>query len=414
MKVLHISTSDNGGAGLCALRICNSLRALGIDSKMLVAQKSSDEPFVFVMKESGINTYSPPKNRVVRRIKKLLRKKGYFLTELERYQQSVSVLNDKAYFTFPLSKFDLATHPLVKEADIIHLHWVANFVDFPTFFRSIEKPIVWTLHDESIGLGGFHYQESRDRYYSLCKPTEDKLLQIKESAILNANSKIYLVAISRVMFSFCSRLSFFERVNVSLIHNGVDSNRFVPVEKEIAKSVLGIPSGHRVIAFCAQSLDDARKGLKVLVYCLEQLEMNNITLLCAGGGNLPIQSSSLNIIRLGAIGNERLLSLFYSCADLFVFPSSQESFGQTPLEAMSCGIPVVAFPCGVIPELINETNGVLCPDFTKEALLDGIKIAMNRKYDSTKIRKDVLERFSYNMISQQYVQLYNEITSNLS
>ena len=93
----------------------------------------------------------------------------------------------------------------------------------------------------------------------------------------------------------------------------------------------------------------------------------------------------------------------------FVLASSQETFAQVPLEAMACGTPVVASPCGVIPELINDQNGIICKDFTVESLVEGIQAAMNRHYDRERIRKDVVERFSYEKIAEQYVNLYESI-----
>ena len=67
MKILHISYSDNNGAGLCALRIHKSMLDAGVDSKILVANKSSNLPSVFVAEESDLNRYSPPKNKLLRK-----------------------------------------------------------------------------------------------------------------------------------------------------------------------------------------------------------------------------------------------------------------------------------------------------------------------------------------------------------
>lgn len=414
MKILHISTSDFGGAGLCALRICQSLLDLGVDSKMLVARKLSDEPFVSKATESGKNSFVPSKNRIVRKIQKELRQKGYGLTILERYQREVACLQDKALFTFPISKYDLAKHPLVKEADIIHLHWVASFIDYPTFFPNVERPIVWTIHDENIGYGGFHYKKVRDEHYSKCQSIEDEMLTIKQLALSQAKSDIYPVAISEVMESYCNQVPMLEKYPITLIHNGVNVTSFSPIDKEIARKTYGIPQDRLVFAFCAQSLQDPRKGLKELISALEQLKMENVTLICAGDEEAPIGPSTIDIVKVGVINDEKSLSVFYSCADFFVLSSFEESFGQTPLEAMACGVPVIAFPCGVTKELINEANGIRCKEFTVESLVEGIKAAMGGQYDGETIRRDVIERFSYERIGKQYLELYKSILEKVS
>ncbi|MDR2993391.1 MAG: hypothetical protein LBV11_06090, partial [Bacillus cereus] len=60
--------------------------------------------------------------------------------------------------SIPFSSYRLENHPLIKEADIIHLHWIAdNFLNYPTFFKNIKQPIVWTLHDINPFRGIFHF-----------------------------------------------------------------------------------------------------------------------------------------------------------------------------------------------------------------------------------------------------------------
>jgi glycosyltransferase involved in cell wall biosynthesis len=408
MKVLHISSSDSEGAGLCALRIHKSMLDAGIDSKMLVAYKSSDLPSVFVAEESDLNCYIPPKSRVLRKVKKILRRRGHCLTPMERYQRSVACLQGKAFYTFPLSHYRLHEHPLVKEADVIHLHWIANFVDYPTFFPNVDKPMVWTFHDENIGFGGFHYQRDREKWIDWCKDTEEELLEIKWKALERVHVKLNVVAISKMMEFYLNRVPILNHCPKTMIHNSVDSTIFNPVvDKVSARRMFNIPEGHLVFAFCSMSLWEDRKGLKSLVQALERLDRNDITLLCAGKGEDPL-SEKLRIVRTGTIENERLMPIFYICADFFVMPSFQEAFAQTPLEAMACGVPVITFPCSGTEELINDQNGIRCQDFTVESLYEGILLAMGRKYDSELIRQDMINRFSPEKIAQQYIEVYQK------
>ena len=132
-------------------------------------------------------------------------------------------------------------------------------------------------------------------------------------------------------------------------------------------------------------------------------------LLCVGGGALP--KADFPVFGTGPIGNPRLLSLAYSASDIFAFPSTEESFGQTPVEAMACGCPVVAFPCGVIDELITEQNGVRCPDFTVDSLTEALDTALARQYDREAIRRDALDRFNISRIAGQYLDLYHRCVS---
>ena len=412
MKVLHITTSDSGGAGLCVLRIHKSLLELGVDSKVLVAKKRSDLPTVFQAEESGLNTYVPPKNSIIMKFEKVMRRRGQFLNKLEQYQRSVACLEGKALYSFPLSKYDLSIHPLVEEADVVHLHWVANFLDYPTFFSKVEKPIVWTFHDENIAFGGFHYKKERDKYYGLCKNTEDDLVSVKREALSSTRSSITIVALSEMMKTFCERTPVVSSFPIEIIHNSVDYKKFSPITKRLAKQVFCISDDQIVFGFCCVDLSEKRKGLEELIRVLERLnESYKVILMCAGEGKIPVQTN-LSIIKTGSIENERIMSLFFSALDYYVMPSFQEAFAQTPLEAMACGVPVVAFPCSGTKDLINKDNGVVCDDFSVDSLYHGIVKAMETIYDSDEIRLDVINRFSPLVIAQQYGEVYRHMLDN--
>ena len=141
---------------------------------------------------------------------------------------------------------------------------------------------------------------------------------------------------------------------------------------------------------------------------LEELDISNLVLICIGGGKVP-RSTSVKIYRAGYVTNEDILGLYYAAADLFVMPSYQEAFAQTPLEALSCGTPVVAFPVSGTSFLINDLNGVRCNEFTVRSLIEGIKKALHTNFDRQAIRNDVIERFSPSVIAGEFLKVYHEV-----
>ena len=70
-------------------------------------------------------------------------------------------------------------------------------------------------------------------------------------------------------------------------------------------------------------------------------------------------------------------------------------------------VPIIAFPVDITGELITEKNGIRCNGFTSEDLEEGIRKAMNTSYDTETIRKDVIDRFSPELIAEKYIKLYN-------
>lgn len=412
MRILHITTYDYGGAGLAVLRLHRALLDVGVNSAVLVQNKNLDEPFVYKAEKAGFNSSWKPKCVFVRVLVKILRHFGLMLSKKDKYEREFRIAAKgitKLCYTSPISSYDLSEHPLVQEADIIHLHWIARFVDYETFFKLVKKPIVWTFHDENIGFGGFHYEMDKNLYYNKLKSIEDEYAAIKEKS-LSCRSDINVVALSSVMADFCQHKSFLKNNPISVIHNSVNYGVFRPFDKNLSREVFNIPANNKVFAFCCVSLSDERKGLRELISALELLDMSDLSLLCVGDGPLPIRTS-LNVICTGTISNANLLALIYSCADIFVMPSFQEAFAQTPLEAMACGLPVIAFPCSGTEELINENNGIRCSDFTVGALVKGLRKALEKKYDSDVIRQDVISRFSPQKIAGKYIELYRSILS---
>lgn len=97
--------------------------------------------------------------------------------KLRKYVQKFSSKFEIA--TYPESLYRIEEHPLVKEADIVHLHWVANFLNYPTFFKKIQKPIIWTLHDMNPFQGLFHYKNDEMNLEKELGNIDNKILKKK-------------------------------------------------------------------------------------------------------------------------------------------------------------------------------------------------------------------------------------------
>lgn len=405
MKVVHICTTLEGGAGLCASRIMKATNKLGIDTYAILQSGKTDS-------NTGIVYSNIPwsKNRLIKKVQSIL----IFLNlwpypiRVSRKVQKERQKYTNGYFSSPITLYNnIAEHPWIKEADIIHMQWVGGFLDYESFFKKVHKPIVWTIHDENPGLGGFHYSSWKAAAPDSFKKLDDEFMEIKRKAYNNAKS-MTLVAISTMMADYFKNNELLKDFPVKIIHNGIDGDAFTPINKGIAREALAIEKDELVFLFAANYIHEDRKGLKELIEALEKMNLSNTTLICLGKyNNMP--KASFKVRCEGFVANSRLQSLYYSAADYFVMPSFQEAFAQTPMEAMACGTPVIAFPCSGAKDLINDENGVVCEDFTIDALIKGISSAMNHNYNRDIIRQDLLKRFSYEIIAKQYMQLYESL-----
>jgi glycosyltransferase involved in cell wall biosynthesis len=101
-------------------------------------------------------------------------------------------------------------------------------------------------------------------------------------------------------------------------------------------------------------------------------------------------------------------------ADFMVLSSNYETFGTVVIECLSCGIPVVATSVGIVPEVINETNGIIVPAGDNNALESAINAMLDKfeTYDPKVIRSTVLNRFNSETIAKQLIEIYNKSQRN--
>lgn len=98
-------------------------------------------------------------------------------------------------------------------------------------------------------------------------------------------------------------------------------------------------------------------------------------------------------------------------SDYFVHASTVETFGVVTAEALLCGTPVICSNVGALPELVNESNGVLCEN-TEKGWIEGIKLAISTKYNSNNIANDIKNDFSLKTIGDIFNAVYCDICFN--
>jgi glycosyltransferase involved in cell wall biosynthesis len=101
-------------------------------------------------------------------------------------------------------------------------------------------------------------------------------------------------------------------------------------------------------------------------------------------------------------------------ADFMVLSSNYETFGTVVIECLSCGIPVVATSVGIVPEVINETNGIIVQAGDNNALEAAIITMLDKfsSYDPQVIRNTVVNRFDHVTVAGQLMEIYNKSQSD--
>jgi glycosyltransferase involved in cell wall biosynthesis len=416
VKILHLSTFDvTGGAARSAYRIHSGLRRLGYDSQMFVARRQSHDQAVTVLVR--------PKDRLSRLEIKLRRHS--IKRQLGRYLVKDSDLYE--IFTHDRSKYASDVVSQLPDCDVINLHWIADFVDYPTFFAATtNKPMVWTLHDMNPFTGGCHYDNNCGKWKERCGACpqlvscEDgdlsrEIWERKKEIFKNIDKdRLQIVTPSSWMAAEVKRSPILGKFPVTTIPYGLDLDCFAPRDSQFARNVLGVFREANAVLCLADSLTKTRKGFGLLSDALLALkDVPNLFVISVGSGRFSFEAN-IPHLSLDFVENERFLSLIYSAADVFVVPSRQDNLPNTGLESLACGTPVVGFDVGGIPELIRPgITGILVPRGDTNKLCSAIKCLFEnrsrRMEMAANCRRIAVEEYSLEVCARRYVELYTQI-----
>jgi glycosyltransferase involved in cell wall biosynthesis len=387
MRVLHIANNDKGGAANAMLTLHDSLLSAGIDSRVLVLYKYKKSDLIHAFLQ----------NR--RPFQKLKDSIAYRLFNIKRlyHRWLYKTDNDFTYYDTP---YDVTNHSLFQWSEIIHLHWYHNFVDLPEFLDRNTKPIVFTLHDENLFLGGFHYSYDKQIAPLSARRLDEKFRFIK-TRILRAHPNIHFIAPSEWLFNILKQNQF---EHIHQIPYGIDSEKFRLVEKKIAREKLGIDGFKKVYLLLAEQLTSKRKGIyETIGAFMDQCDPDMLLMIA---GNYQQTESHSQIKYLGYINGSENLSYVYSAADIFINPALADNLPNTVLESLVCGTPVIGFDTGGMSDMINRKNGALLePEDFRGVFSNNIFNSLT-KLDSNSISSFCADEFSIEKQMLDHMRIY--------
>lgn len=414
MKVLLISTSDiKGGAARATYRLHQGLKSIEANPQMLVKVKHSDDNTIMGSKAvSGIGQAV----------------NGLRLT-LDRLPLKFYAHGDKTTFS-PHWLPDNTNSQVTNFApDIINLHWISGgYVQIETIAK-FDRPIVWTLHDMWAFTGGCHYNQECDKYTASCGACPQLgskrdwdlsrwVWQRKAKAWQNLD--LTIVALSSWFSKCISSSSLFKDLRVEIIPNGLDTEKYRPIERQVGRELLRLPQDKQLVLFGALgATSDKRKGFHLLQPALQELSQSgwqDKLELVIFGASRPENPPELGFKAhyLGYLNDDLSLALVYSAADVMIVPSIQESFGQTASESLACGTPVVAFNATGLKDIVDhQQNGYLAQPYKIEDLARGIAWVLENEARHQKLsyraREKAEQEFTLEIQARRYLSLFTEI-----
>ncbi|MGM0377123.1 MAG: glycosyltransferase [Bacteroidota bacterium] len=422
MKVLHINQSDStGGAAIAAMRLLDALRTGGTDAQMLVLRSSGEHPAV---------------NSLVQTKRQELRRDLKFLAEVFSY---IPYEKDKKQrFAFSSARFgyDLSQHPLVREADVLHLHWVNQGM---LSLRGLEKllrlgkPIVWTLHDTWPFTGGCHYPGSCGGFTVTCghcpllkNPGEKDLSarQHKRKEAIYENASMTFVGCSKWIKEMAEKSSLVKKDlkhSVGHVFNPLDISLFAPAaDSQVVREELGLPVDKTLVLFGAANARDPRKGADLLMRTFRNLyqthpHLKNQLELVAFGKNVSTfkDQVSFRLHSFDVVNSQEEMARLYQAADMFVLPSQQDNLPNTVVESLSCGTPVVAFRTGGAPEMVQHgRTGYLAEAGKWREFKNGVISLMESSQQAGALAREFArQNFDPQIVAAQYRGIYEQILS---
>ena len=245
-------------------------------------------------------------------------------------------------------------------------------------------------------------------------PVASSLFLLLERAMAKFTDRF--VAISRRNLSYFVRRGIAPWEKFRLIYNGVDLERFRPVDKGAARRALGLSQGPVVGTVAALV---PVKGLEYLLEAahIVRSEVPEVVLTIAGGGALEgtLRRRAKDLgVEVRFLGPRKDVSLVLSALDVFVLPSLSEGMGLSLMEAMAAGLPVVATEVGGVPELVVDgETGVLVPPGDPDALAGAILDCIGDREKAVEMGRRGKERvcalFSLPRMIQEHEALYEEL-----
>jgi UDP-glucose:(heptosyl)LPS alpha-1,3-glucosyltransferase len=277
--------------------------------------------------------------------------------------------------------------------DVIHGH--SGYCFFPALFRD-KTPFIMTFHGlKRAAHLRIYGPDSRmfksPRHLPLYYPEE---IAAKKCDLAIAPSK----AVKNELINIYG----INPSKIKVIYNGVDINKFKPLDKNLCKRILGLPEDREYIIWVGNN--PRLKGLSIAIKAVKGLK--NIYLLVVGVSGINFG----NVIFCGEVKNQQMLCTLYNAASILILPTLYEGFPLVTLEAVACGLPIIISKECPTKEIINDgVEGFIVHERNSEAYAEKIKTILNngKYYQEISFRcRELAKKYRWENQAKEYLEIY--------
>lgn len=417
-RVVLVNHGDMlGGAAIVTFRLMKALRARGIDARMVVFTKSSDD--------SDVSKLASRYERGLRFVAERLK---MFLLHSVPYAKIFQVSTGD----FAL---DVTRHEWVRDADIVCLNWINQGLLGLDGIRRLHrkgKKIVWTLHDQWAFTGICHHPYECDHFRDKCgscmfvrgggDPDDISRRMWERKKKLYEEVPVHFVTVSNWLEQRARSSSLLKTMPVMTIHNVFPIDTFYTTPP-LRVEALATGSKPNVILFGAARLDDPIKGLDMLIEACNIIFDNHpdiagkTAIILFGGMKNPEILDTLRMSHrwLGMINDFKILRYLYSTAKAVVSTSFYESLAGTLIEGQAAGALSVTFGGDGREDIVTHLkNGYIAEYRNPADIANGILWALNADISRDELHQGIADRFGPDIITQKYIDLFSDILKDNS
>ncbi len=337
MKVLHLATSEFGGAGIAAVRMNEALKTIGVDSE-LISRDGDDSKYFSRIDEIKSSTLTFLQRRIIQNSPSLMTPLGVDLSKRIIHR--------------------------ISQATVLHVHASYNLVSL-NFLANLDskKLVVITFHDERYLTGGCHVSYGCKRFLDSCvkcpqstllgKPIVSKSFRKSERVVMGVK-KLVLVVPSNWMYEKVKHHPLYSKYKTYEVLNPIPSMFQAGKSNLSSREILS--DGKINLTFIASDINNPIKNIYTLKKALKLLDLNilnKIRLNLVGKGSYSGFPTKLEIVHHGHLDENKVAQLLKRTSILLVI-SIQDNLPSVIGEGLMAGCYVIGSQVGGIPKILQN------------------------------------------------------------